>query len=293
MSATEQLSVSLRPPSQIWDEYLATVPCAHAVFRASELSALSGRPLDNPSLEVGCGSGQFAALAVDGRIDIGVDVCPTQLRHAEQSGCYGQLIRADACRLPFFSSSFQTVLAISTLEHIVSPEYAVAEAFRVLNPGGRFLATIVLNDLHDFLFLPRFLKRLGLSTLAQTYIRCHDRLFRHRTLLSEQEWRDIFIRQGFEIEWSRFAVGPELTAWWDLLLLTAWPYRLGQALGWSFVWHPRWFRRWIMERFRPLLERQESRGSVWVVVARKPLHAECADGPSTVPQPELSALGVS
>jgi SAM-dependent methyltransferase len=193
----------------------------------------------------------------------------------------------DARDLPFPDASFQSVLSISALEHIASPEQAVAEAFRVLVPGGLFLATVVLADLHEFLFFPRCFRRLGLPGLARTYIRCHDRLFRHHTLLPQREWEAIVGRSGFEILTGRTVVGPDLTGWWDFLLLTAWPYRLGQSLGRSFVWHPRWFRNWVREQFHPLLEREESRGSVWAVVARKPLDADADALPISSPRDQL------
>jgi ubiquinone/menaquinone biosynthesis C-methylase UbiE len=141
MPTTEQ-HLRMRSPQEICDRYLAAAPISHALFRAAELAPLCEQVIERPVLDIGCGAGQFAALAVDGPLDAGIDSSPRQLRHARRLGCYQQLIYADARELPFAAGQFRSVLAISALEHMPAPDQVVAEAFRVLSPGGTFLATI-------------------------------------------------------------------------------------------------------------------------------------------------------
>ena len=50
---------------------------------------------------------------------------------------------ADAARLPFRDSSFDTVSVVAALNHIPNREAALHAALRVLRPGGLFLATMI------------------------------------------------------------------------------------------------------------------------------------------------------
>lgn len=50
-----------------------------------------------------------------------------------------RLVAGDAERLPFRDSAFDTVVAVLVLCSIPDPDRALAEAARVLAPGGRFL----------------------------------------------------------------------------------------------------------------------------------------------------------
>jgi SAM-dependent methyltransferase len=249
---------------------------AHALHRAAEAHQLANVSLPGPALDLGCGTGQFASLALEGRIDAGVDADARALDRAARTGRYGELHCADAAHLPFAGGQFQTVLAVSVLEHLSRPDLALAEAFRVLRPGGRFVATLVLADLHAYLFYPRLLRRLGVAGLANWYCRLQDRLLRHRSLLSRSRWREFFHTAGFHPFRSRPILTPRLTASWDRLLLSAFPYRLGC----SFAWHPRWFRELALHRYRDSVRERSGEGSNLLVLARKPRRPgrACRDG---------------
>lgn len=55
----------------------------------------------------------------------------------------GAPVQGDASNLPFADQSFSSVIAVLVLHHLKSPDLqdrAFAEAFRVLRPGGVFLA---------------------------------------------------------------------------------------------------------------------------------------------------------
>jgi Methylase involved in ubiquinone/menaquinone biosynthesis len=51
-------------------------------------------------------------------------------------------VRADAYRLPFGDGVFDAVIAAEILEHIPDDRAAIAEAVRVLRPGGRLAVTV-------------------------------------------------------------------------------------------------------------------------------------------------------
>jgi len=57
---------------------------------------------------------------------------------------------ADASRLPLADASFDAVVMLEVLEHLRHPRQALAEAARVLRPGGRLLLSMpFLYPIHD------------------------------------------------------------------------------------------------------------------------------------------------
>ena len=60
---------------------------------------------------------------------------------------YGEVVEADAARLPFEDASLPLVVSFNSLMDMDDAAVAVREAARVLEPGGRFCAAIV----HPFL----------------------------------------------------------------------------------------------------------------------------------------------
>ncbi len=85
------------------------------------------------------------------------------------------LLHGDGCRLPFASGSFDTVLNIQVLEHVMEPIAMVQESSRVLRPGGHgvFLipqtATIHLAPQHYYNFtrfwIEEVMSRSGLEII--------------------------------------------------------------------------------------------------------------------------------
>lgn len=101
-------------------------------------------------LDIGCGpGGNMRALQEFGQVT-GLDVAPEALVFAKEQG-YAELVRGDAEQLPFPDASFDAVTAFDALEHVPSDARALAEAFRVLKPGGAFLVTV---PAHPWLFGP-------------------------------------------------------------------------------------------------------------------------------------------
>jgi SAM-dependent methyltransferase len=88
-------------------------------------------------LDIGCGDGALrAALPAPWRARlVGLDASATLL-----AGHPRPVVRADAAALPVDSGGVDAAVAVDVLDHLADPTGAIAEAHRVLAPGGVFLA---------------------------------------------------------------------------------------------------------------------------------------------------------
>jgi SAM-dependent methyltransferase len=93
-------------------------------------------------VDVGGGSGKLARLlpALSMRCLL-IDLSPAMLALAPRPAA-----RADAERLPVASASVDAVAALYTLYHFDDPQVPIAEARRVLRPGGLFAACAPNRD---------------------------------------------------------------------------------------------------------------------------------------------------
>ncbi len=104
-------------------------------------------------LDLGCGAGRhLTLLAAASHRAVGVDVATEGLarcrRRLEVETLRANLARADFRRpLPFRDASFDAVLAIKSINHARPEEVtlAFAEAMRVLQVGGRFVASVIAS----------------------------------------------------------------------------------------------------------------------------------------------------
>jgi SAM-dependent methyltransferase len=126
---------------------------AIAVQRARTRAALGARPGER-GLDVGCGPAFLACelgreVGPSGRI-VGLDESPEMLEAARarvtREGLAGrvELRQGEATRLGFPAGAFDFVTAIQVYLYVADIEGALAEAARVLRPGGRL--TVVDTD---------------------------------------------------------------------------------------------------------------------------------------------------
>jgi ubiquinone/menaquinone biosynthesis C-methylase UbiE len=99
---------------------------------------LAGRDV----LEIGCGSGVHARLLAEAGARLtAVDLTPTAIemtrRRLELHGLTATVLEADAEALPLPDASFDFVWSWGVLHHSADTGRALAEAARVLRPGGR------------------------------------------------------------------------------------------------------------------------------------------------------------
>jgi SAM-dependent methyltransferase len=114
------------------------------VFAEPERRTLFSHYVGGPGrrvLDVGCRYGALTRSYLDGNDVVGVDVDREALAEAAKLGIETHWADADAA-LPFPDASFDVVVAGELLEHIRDPAGLVAEAARMLRPGGRLVASV-------------------------------------------------------------------------------------------------------------------------------------------------------
>jgi SAM-dependent methyltransferase len=92
-------------------------------------------------LDLGCGEGQVARLAVASGAErvVGLDPAAAQLAEAVRRGGGVAYARGTGGALPFGSAAFDAVVVCLVLEHVVELDSTFDEIARVLRPGGRLV----------------------------------------------------------------------------------------------------------------------------------------------------------
>lgn len=94
-------------------------------------------------LDVASGPGFIAGAAADRGADVvGLDFAAAMVRAARTRYPHAAFREGDAQALPFDAASFDAVVMNFGMLHLAQPDLAIAEAWRVLQPGGRYAFTV-------------------------------------------------------------------------------------------------------------------------------------------------------
>jgi len=114
------------------------------VFAGPERAELFRRYVGGPGrrvLDLGCRDGALTREFAAGNEVVGIDADRDALAEAQKLGIETRWADLDE-PLPFPDASFDVVVAGELLEHLRDPRQLVAEARRVLRPGGTLVASV-------------------------------------------------------------------------------------------------------------------------------------------------------
>jgi SAM-dependent methyltransferase len=185
--------------------YMQVAPIALAIVRAEECALFARTRLEHPILDIGCGDGLFASVALREQVDVGLDLDPGEIALARPRGAYRNFVVANGDQIPFPENTFATVISNCVFEHIPSFFQAFQEIHRVLRPGGRYIFTCHSHHYDDFLFFPALFRKLGWPGLRRRYLEKLNVTFKHFNCYSPEKWSGYLAQAGFEhITWQYY-----------------------------------------------------------------------------------------
>ncbi len=96
------------------------------------------------TLDIGCGEGRLSRdLKALGHTVVGIDSSPSMVRNAREADASIEVHLADAASLPFADGVADLAIAFMSLQDMDDMPAAIAEAARVVEPGGRLCLAIV------------------------------------------------------------------------------------------------------------------------------------------------------
>ena len=177
---------------EIVKKIFSQFPPSHAIPRANEALAIREFKFMSPVLDVGCGDGRFAALTFGKNIiDCGLDGSKRFVAMAKKSGAYQTVVVSEISNMPFFSSTFETVLANSVMEHVHELDLALEEIARILKKQGKFILTVPTPLVSKYLFWSKFIPG---------YAKFKEKLWHHYNYFGEKVWSKKLENKGFKVE---------------------------------------------------------------------------------------------
>jgi SAM-dependent methyltransferase len=235
---TERYRLTRRAWARIWSDE-ATLMAERETLgyrRARQERALylPHLPRDAPLLEAGCGMGiRLVDLTGFDYQVIGLDYVEPALRPLKAADPDQTLLAGDIHRLPFHSESFGAYLSFGVLEHFdFGPGPALAEAWRILRPGGVLVVSVPVPSLVRRLVHRRRLRRAASGE--------HGALL-YETAYAREDLEAAVRLAGFEVVASH-PIGHSFTLWG-----LGWPFRA------SGYYRTTGLAEWLGDRLRDWL----------------------------------------
>lgn len=107
------------------------------LYRTTILYPRIARFLEGRVLDIGCGIGDMLRFR---RGTVGTDINERNVAYCRSLGLEAHVMPVDA--LPFGDATFDSALLDNVIEHVAVPEPLLAEARRVLTPGGALVVGV-------------------------------------------------------------------------------------------------------------------------------------------------------
>jgi SAM-dependent methyltransferase len=177
------------------------------------LTSLQGKKV----LDIGCGSGWIARLAIDRgfiitAMDISRKVIEENIFYQKTSNIEYDIIQGSATKIPFPDQLFDSVIMTEVLEHLPDPELALKEIYRVLKAGGILALSVPNGRTYGILMDGIILKFLNSersyeSRLSAEFKKCGVNFTAddadiggpHLQQFSEGKLKKMLVRNNFEI----------------------------------------------------------------------------------------------
>jgi len=140
-------------------------------------------------VDLGCGGGVMAPHVPAGYEHVGVDRNGAALAQAAARGI--ETVQADVTAVPLEDGCADVVVAGELLEHVPDPEAVIAEAVRLLRPGG----TVVFDTINDTRWARFALVTVGERMPGGPPPRIHDPAL----FIAPERLRAAFARHGVAV----------------------------------------------------------------------------------------------
>ena len=209
--------IKTNPLKTSLDLFLNNASISGAIWRRTEIAALSGITLKRPVLDLGCGDGRFTKLMFSGKLDYGLDISKGAIEKARKNKIYKSYIISDAHIIPLPDKSIQTVFSNSVFEHIPNLLPVLAELSRVLKPSGKIIFT-THSPLSKNFYGVRILKKLNLNRIARIYEKIFCQMLQLKTVWDKETWYKNLNSVGFEAQEIHTIVSPKTAFWYELFM---------------------------------------------------------------------------
>lgn len=185
------------------EAYVSLTPLALAFERSLECRILASRQFERPILDVGCGDGIFASVLFDEKIDTGIDPNAAELEHARKLDRYSELIQCRGDAIPQPDGRYRTIFSNSVMEHIPDIAPVLAEAYRLLSPGGMLYLTVPTDRFERGSVISRLLSTCRLRELDEKFRRFYNRFWVHYHCYTPDRWSSLLSEAGFTVQTVR------------------------------------------------------------------------------------------
>ena len=92
-------------------------------------------------LDAGCGTGQMTKLLEQYGEAVGLEIAPEAIEFARRRGVKN-VVKGSISNPPFAAGSFDLVLSLDVIEHVVNDVHILESLYEVVKPGGHLIVTV-------------------------------------------------------------------------------------------------------------------------------------------------------